>query len=341
MTRLISPAHLFPQMRGCFRQHPFRPHPLLPNGHLQTLAASQMKRRFPWGWRDSRPELFELSDGARIQGRLVWQSDEAPTLLLVHGMAGSSRSAYMLGLSHKAYRRGWNALLLDLYNRNPDLPWPRIFHAGCSGEIGEVIHQFCVRHPVSSLFLVGVSMGGNLVLKLLGEWGEQAPSQVVAAGVISPLCDLMESWPLMEKPSNWIYRRYFVRRLVALTGNGSTGSFLDRDKLRRVRTIREFDELVTAPLSGFRDAFDYYRKASAAPLLERIQRPTLVIHSRDDPFLPWAPLVGDKVRANPWMMVHLTAKGGHVGHIEANPGLDWDRRWAENRMMEFLGLTAG
>ena len=333
---------LFHRLQRLLGQRPFQPPLSLSSGYLQTMAADVLKRDFPWGWESLQAYFFDLSDGSRIRADCVWQSRSAPTLLAVHGMGGSSTSTYMLGLSHKAHRQGWNAVLLNLYNCNLDLPRPKIFHAGASREVGEIIETVLTEHNIDQLFIAGMSMGGNILLKLMGEWGENRPVQVQAAAVISPLVDLTVSWQVLERPSNFIFQRHFIRKFKRLIEDhhAELASFVDIGALQKIKTIREFDELLTAPLGGFNDASEYYREASSAAHLEYIRVPTFMVHSRDDPLLPWEPLVQLEVRSNPHLLVHLTQRGGHGAFLERNPREDVDRRWAENRTIDFFRLAA-
>lgn len=321
-------------------EKPFRAPVWLRHGHLQTLAGALAKRRFPWGGIDREEFFVDLSNGARVRAVGVWQARPAPTLVAIHGMGGSSASNYMLGLSHKAYREGWNAVLLDLYNRNRALPRPTIFHSGSSGEVGDILAKLAGKRGLREFLLVGVSMGGNILLKLLGEWGASAPVEVRAAAAVSPLVDLTVSWQLLERPSNLLFQHYFVRRLKELIKphRQRLAPFVHFDALMQIRTVREFDELFTAPLGGFRDVFDYYQKASALPWLANIHIPTVVIHAQDDPLLPWEPLTRPHVCANSSLLVHLTPQGGHVGFAQRDEDSDRDRFWAENRAIDFFRM---
>lgn len=341
---MTSGPDRFPALfRNALERRPFRPHPLLFNGHLQTLASSRLARDFPWGFKTSRCLELELHDGVRVRLAVAERDRSAPTLVLLHGMGGSSRSGYMVGLSHKAWREGWNSIRLDLYNRNKRVSPPKIFHAGCNRDVAAILSAIVSRLGFGRLLLCGVSMGGNIILRLLGEWNVQAPPDIVGAAVMSPLVDLTSSSPILERPSNSIYRRYFVTRLRRLVQSHSEqlGHLVDLEALAAIRHIREFDELVTAPLAGFDNAVQYYQEASAFPLLSRIRIPTLVLHALDDPLLPSKPLCHPSVLQNPAILLHLTSKGGHAGFMEANAEGDIDRRWAENRIIEyFRALTA-
>jgi len=322
------------------RENPFVPHPLLRNGHFQSVVGSQQRRQFPWGWKHCHEEILELEDGSEVKSKFLVDDGRRPTLIVIHGMSGSSESGYMLALSHKAYVQGWNFVLPSLYNVEAAPDRPKIFHAGCSDRIAEIIDICTLRHGLEVIVLAGISMGGNILLKLLGEWGSDPPAAVRAAATISPLVDLMRSWKILDKPSNSLYRWHYLRRLrqLSMLRPEFTSHFMDLESLAKVRTILGFDELVTAPLSGFSNAFDYYRKVSAVSLLLRISLPTLIIHSKDDPLLPWEPLAGSEVAGNDSLLISLTGAGGHVAFIAKEQKNDIDRSWAENRLIDFLSL---
>jgi len=257
-------------------------------------------------------------------------------------MGGSARSIYMQALSHKAYREGWNCHLLNLYNVNLELDPPHIFHAGASDGIRSAIEQIAQLPTTESILLTGFSLGGNILLKLLGSCGMGFPEKVVGAAAVSPLVDLTTSWQILEKPANTIYRRHFVKGLknILRLKSDYLRDFVDLDSLMEIRTIREFDELFTAPLGGFTDADDYYRKASSIQCLGDIRVPTLILHSRDDPLLPWEPLSVPEANANPALLIHLTKHGGHVAFLEWKRH-DIDRSWAENRVIDLFRMAAG
>ncbi len=320
-------------------RRPFVPHRLLRGPHLQTVIAARLPRKFPWGWKESSEQVFELSDGARVRVTLIDGPADAPVLVGLHGLGGSSESNNMQGLSHKAYREGWSAALFNLYDLNLGGRRPTLFHAGASPQVAELLESVRQVRPWDRYFLAGISLGGNMLLKLLGEWGDDPPEWVTGAAVVSPLVDMTVSWQIIEQPSNTIYRLHFIRQLqIRLRKRArELEGFLDVQRLRTIRSIREFDECVTVPLGGYRDAFDYYRRGSSAPLLERIRVPTLVLHARDDPLLPYEPWTRPEAQSNPFLLPHLTERGGHVGFIE-HERRDIDRSWAENRMIDFLRM---
>ncbi len=334
----VGPLHHFQQL---LKDRSFRPPLWLRGAHRQTLVASLKKRNFPWGWKHSREHFVELQGGAGVRLVGIWRDARLPTVVVVHGTGGSSDSTYMKGLSHKAHREGWNAVLPNLYNTNRAMERPKVFHSGSSREVDEILQQLIPKFQMEEIYLAGVSMGGNILLKLLGEWERAYPHQVKAAAVISPLVDLRASWKILEKPSNRVLQHHMVTNLKrrVLQGFPSLEGFVDRKAFRRVRTFRQFDEVYTAPLAGYRDALDYYEKASALPHLKNIHVPTLLLHSLDDPVLPAEPLLGPEVRSNPSLGVVLTQRGGHVGFFEKqDQGDDLDRFWAENRVIDFFRL---
>lgn len=322
---------------------PFVPTWWLRGPHRQTIAAARRRRRFPWGWQQEEVSFETLADGSVVELRRVDAGPGTPLVILFHGMSGSARSGTVLGLAHKAWRQGWSSLRVNLYDVAERLEPPRIFHAGVSSVVHELVAAELAADRTQTLALAGVSKGANLVLKALGEWGTEVPSAVLGAGVISPLIDLSMSWHLLEQPRNRLYQSYYVGRLKALIMARQVRfqNRLDLKQVARIRTILEFDTMVTAPLSGYRSVFQYYEDAGSRRRLSQIRVPTLIIHSRDDPFLPWAPLTGGDVRANPYLLVWLTRQGGHAGFLEAQPS-GHDRSWAENRTVEFLArLRAG
>ncbi len=152
----LSSESLLAHFERRLEDRPFRPPLWLRGGHLQTLAASLLKRNFSWGWGNAEELFVDLGDGSRVRLICAWQPVDAPTLVVLHGTGGSSASTYMQGLSHKAYREGWNAVLVNLYNTNPELPKPKVFHSGSSREVGELLQKLSMNHQVRDFFLAGV-----------------------------------------------------------------------------------------------------------------------------------------------------------------------------------------
>jgi len=192
------------------------------------------------------------------------------------------------------------------------------------------------------LLLVGFSLGGNLVLKLAGEYGDDPPREILGVCAVSPSIDLSASADMILKRSNWIYHRDFVRRLKLRirTNHKLYPERYDISGLDAVRTLREFDDRYTSRAHGFADVADYYHRASSLRVIDRIRIPSLIIHAGDDPFIPVAPLHDPAVTNNPYILLLAPAQGGHVAFISAEREADGDRFWAENRVVEFCKLES-
>ncbi len=331
---------LFQKFQESLLVRPFSPHPLIRNPHIQTILSSLVKRNFQWGAPKTSMVLLELRGQTCIRAECCFTKSSAPTLLAIHGVGGSNKSPYMQGFLHKAYREGWNSVLLNLYDLNLTGKNPVIFHAGSSQKLGEIIFRVLELTKCERIIPVAVSMGGNMLLKLLGEWGRDFPKEVCAAAVISPLVNLMASWNTLNKFTNRPYRWHFVQGLkeIIRKREHSLEKHIDVKRIRKIKTILEFDELVTSVLGNFDDAFDYYKQASALRWLPNIRIPTFFIHSRRDPILPWQQLVTPGLEENPQILLSLLKEGGHVGFIDKG-GVDIDCHWAENRVIDFARMS--
>jgi predicted alpha/beta-fold hydrolase len=191
------------------------------------------------------------------------------------------------------------------------------------------------------MFLVGFSLGGNLVLKLAGEYGDNPPREILGICAVSPSVDLTTSADLIVKRSNWIYHQDFVRRLKKRirTNHKLYPELYDITGLDDVRTLKEFDDRFTARAHGFVNADDYYYRSSSLRVVDKISLPTLIIHAEDDPFIPFAPLRDQAIANNPYILLVGSKQGGHVAFISADQNGDYDRFWAENRVIEFCKLA--
>lgn len=332
---------------SALRAKPFRPHPLFRNGHAQTLVAFAWPRRGPLRTLQTDEErLFEVETGVRVLVRCRWHEDRRahPTLLLVHGLEGSSESIYMLSTALKAHRAGFNVLRLNIRTCGGTLHLtPTLYHSGMSQDLRALIHELIERDKLTDIFLGGFSLGGNMSLKLAGEYGANFPQALKGVAVISPSVELAASADQIERRANWIYQRRFIRSLKRRMREAARlyPERYDASQLSLVRTLRQFDERYTAPHGGFRDAADYYARSSALPLISRIRIPTLIIHAQDDPFIPFDSLRHPSVGANPSIILLAPTHGGHVGFVgddqpqqqQRAPGED--RFWAENRLIEF------
>lgn len=340
-----------PALTSTFTAPPFRPHPLFRSGHAQTLAAYLWPRRRTMRRRARRDEerLFEVEPRARVLVRCRWRPEprSAPTLLLVHGLEGSSESPYMLGTAEKAHRAGFNALRMNLRTCGDTLHLTQtLYHSGLSQDIRAVVEELSARDGLREIFLAGFSLGGNQSLKLAGEAGGVVPESLRGVCAVSPSVDLAACADAIHLPSNWIYSQRFLRSLkrrlrAAAVRYPETFSAGAADS---VRSIREFDSLVTAPHGGFSDADDYYARSSALQFIGSIRTPTLVVQAQDDPFVPFEAFRHPSFSSNPSVALLAPEHGGHVGFLsdEAAPSAGGDRFWAENRVVDFcLSLSRG
>jgi predicted alpha/beta-fold hydrolase len=323
--------------------NPFEPHPLLRNPHAQTLASTFWLRRFPQ-LPASTPREFETEPGTRILGECHWQPapQECPTLALVHGLEGSSSSGYMLGLAERAFAAGWNAVRLNQRNcGGTERLTPTLYNSGLSCDYGAVLFELIERDSLPEIFFAGYSMGGNLVMKMAGELGASAPPQLRGIAAVSPSIDLAMCADALSKPGNLIYQRHFVRNLKARMWRKAElfpGKF-NLERMAGVRTVRDFDDVITARYCGFRNASDYYERSSALRVVASVHVPALVLTAQDDPFIPFASFSDPALKGNPQITVIAPEHGGHCAFIARQNG---DARfWAEASVMEFFkGLVA-
>jgi predicted alpha/beta-fold hydrolase len=320
------------------RMKTFEPHPLLRNPDAQTLVSAFLPRRFPRLPRSVARD-FETEPGTRIRGECHWQPvpQERPTLVLVHGLEGSSDSGYMLGLAERAFASGWNAVRLNQRNcGGTESLTPTLYNSGLSGDYRAVLAELIERVSLPEIFFAGYSMGGNLVLKMAGELAGTAPPQLRAVAGVCPCIDLGLCADAVGLPGNFIYQEHFVRNLKKRMRRKAKlfpGKF-DLGPMARVRTLREFDDVITAKYCGFRDATDYYARSSALRVAAEIRVPVLIVTSQDDPFVPFASF-SDPVLANN-ARVHVIAPehGGHCAFVSRYVGDE--RFWAEACLLEFF-----
>ena len=298
--------------------------------------------------------MIEVAPGVQVLCDCHWQEDrtKALTIIVVHGLEGSSESQYMLGIADKGLRAGMNVILYNQRNcGGTDALAPELYHSGLSNDIAAVAREIIARDGVSRLALVGFSMGGNLVLKLAGEWAtdENAPPQFRAVAACCPALDLAASADELHTPSNRLYEAYFLwalRRRMRQKARLFPGHF-DLGRLKGLRSLREFDDKVTAYYCGFTGAVDYYDRASAAHVVGKISVPTLILHAANDPFILITPETRQKILANPHIKFVETEDGGHCAFIGARSknGLDGASRgtvspddgfWAEKEIVNFL-----
>jgi predicted alpha/beta-fold hydrolase len=316
---------------------PFRPRRGLRGPHRQTLASQFLLRRIHLPPAEER--LFQVEPEVQVLCRCHWQQawQQALTVLIVHGLEGSSESQYVVGAAAKALASGMNVVRMNVRNcGGTEALGPTLYHSGLSADVGAVARALLEEEKLARLALLGFSMGGNLVLKMAGEWGREAPPELRAVCAVSPAVDLAPSAAALHRPSNWIYEQYFLwslRRHMRRKARLYPSRY-ELQRLRRVWTLRQFDDRITAPYCGFTGADDYYTRASAARVVERIAVPALLIHSDDDPFIHVLPETRAQLQANPCVQYIETERGGHCGFLADPDG--YDGRWAERTVIEFL-----
>lgn len=330
------------QLTQKLKSQDFIPHRVFQRGDTQTLAAYMWPRR-PHDRTGDEERLFQVEPGSRILARCRWQTNlrEQPTLVLWHGMEGSAASAYMVSTADKAFRAGFNVVRVNVRNcGGTEHLSPTLYHGGLTHDIRRVIEELIKTDHLPRLFVAGFSLGGNMVLKLAGEYGDDPPPEVLGICAVSASVDLRASTLHMALRRNWIYHQDFLRRLKnrLIRKKKLFPDLYDISGLGDINSIEQFDDRFVAPAFGFADARDYYAKASSLPLIKRIRIPTLIMHAEDDPFIPFAPLRDPSVAANPYVLLIATERGGHVAFLSANAGED--RFWAENRLVEFCQTLA-
>jgi predicted alpha/beta-fold hydrolase len=309
----------------------------LRGGHLQTLASFFLPRRIPLPSAEKR--LIEVEPGVKLLCHCHWQTDRenALTMIIVHGLEGSSESQYMLGIAAKGLAAGMNVVRMNQRNcgGTDDLS-ATLYHSGRSQDIAAVAQNLLHQDRISRFALAGFSMGGNLVLKLAGEWGREAPPQFRAVVAVCPSMNLAASADALHLRANRLYEYYFMwqlRRRLRAKARLFPKAF-DAARLRGVTTLRDFDDKITAYYCGFEGASDYYERSAAANVIDRIAVPTLILHAANDPFIRILPETRQRILSNPNIIFLETEDGGHCSFL-AKPDGD-DGRWAERRVVEFL-----
>ena len=284
--------------------------------------------------------MIEVAPGIQVLCHCHWQSDRTKplTIIIVHGLEGSSESQYMLGVTNKALAAGLNVIRYNQRNcGGTDALAPVLYHSGLSNDVAVVARELIAHDGISRLALVGFSMGGNLVLKLAGEWGQQAPAEFRAVAACCPALDLAASADALHEPANRLYETYFLwalRRRMRHKARLFPGHF-DVGRMRGMRSLRDFDDRITAYYCGFTGVDDYYDRASAAHVVGQIAVPALIVHAADDPFIRITPETRRKIAANPNITFRETADGGHCAFVGVRTSVD-DGYWAESQIVEFL-----
>lgn len=320
----------------------FEPHPLLKNRHAMTIAAAFAPRRFKLGPPEDR--LFQVASDSKILGRCHWQPGkrrDVPVIATVHGLEGSSESNYMLGIAEKAAAAGFHAIRLNQRNcGGTEALTPTLYNSGLSGDFRAVLEELSAGDGFEQVFFAGYSMGGNLVTKMAGEFGDAAPKALRGVCTVCPAIDLAAGADALERRENVFYERHFVRSLMAHYAKKAAmfPALYARGGFGPVRTVREFDDKITAPHFGFKDAQEYYEAVGAKKIVSQVRVPMLMITAKDDPFVPYESLARAKPEQNPAIRFVAPQHGGHCAFIsnQAGPG----RFWAEQAIIEFCQSLA-
>ena len=322
----------------------FVPRPGLKNGHLMTVYAWAKPRRFD---RLAVPEdrYFDTEADTRVLAHCHWQRERSrhPLLLALHGLEGSSSAHYMRGIASKAFARGFNVILLNQRNcGGTEALCAGLYHSGLTADATHVIDEVGRTDGIDRVVVSGYSLGGNLALKLAGDYAKAAPAALKGVCAVSPIIEIARCVDALERRSNIVYQLNFVRGLRARMRRKSRvhpGRF-DLTHLPGVWTVRKFDDVYTAPSFGFDGASDYYHRASAMRVIDRISVPALIITAEDDPFVPVEPFRDPRITSNPHITLKITKHGGHCG-FAAQPSADSDGYWAEDRIIEFAERVVG
>lgn len=312
--------------------------PRFAGGHTQTLYAWARRRRFP-RLPEPEPRYFDVAADARVLAHCHWHAQRAahPTLLLLHGLEGSSHAHYMAGISDKAWAAGWNVVRLNQRNCGATEHLSRgLYHSGLTHDPLFVMRDLIDKDGMTVVAIAGYSLGGNLALKLAGDLGGAAPPELKAICAVSPTLDLARCVEALERRANYPYQWNFVRNLKARMRRKAAafpGAF-SLEPLGRIWTVRAFDEAYTAPHHGFRDASDYYHRASALRVVDRIAVPTLIVTAEDDPFVPVEPFRDPALTGNPNITLVVTPHGGHCAYVARAASND-DGYWVEGEIVRF------
>lgn len=306
--------------------------PLFQNPHLQTIAAHMVPARLPRHF-PTQERIFDTEAGTRVVGHFNFVArrpgEKERLLVIMHGLTGSSRSVECRRLARRALQAGFSALRLNIRNcgRTEHLT-PTLYHSGFTADLDAVVRGLAP----ADVFLAGYSIGGNIVLKLAGEWGASPPAHVRGLAAISPPVDLAVCARALGARRNRIYERRFLRRLEQLLRRKSRAypGLFSLDLLSGVRNIIDFDNAYTAPAFSFRDADDYYAHASAAPLMDRLLVPSLILAAEDDPFIPFH--IYEAARRSASIQFKGTRHGGHTAFLSRGRPLFW----AEDQVVRFL-----
>jgi len=320
---------------------PFRPAWWCPGAHAQTIFARFFR---PVPRLALSRQRLETPDHDFLDVDILEGKQTAPLAIILHGLEGSSQAPYVQSLLGQMWEKGWQAAAVNFRSCSGELNrLKKTYHSGQTDDLDFILDHFRKNKVFEKIVLVGFSIGGNIVLKWLGEQAAQAAHQIHKAVAISVPYDLAQSAQLMDQGFN---REVYTRKLLstlkpkALAKEKQFPGILDPLKVKRCKTFRVFDSEVTAPVNGFRDALDYWTQSSSARYLKQICVPVLLIHAEDDPFFPGKYLPYEQIRSSDYLHALVAPRGGHLGFV-AGPWPWKQELWLEKRVMNFLSEGPG
>jgi hypothetical protein len=317
----------------------FHPPAWLAGGHRQTFLGHSLRRLVRWTL-PSEDLVVEAGHGVRLLLRASWQPaprEDHPTLLVVHGLGGSDASGYVVSTGRLAHARGWNVVRMNMRGSGDGLALcPLLYNAGLDTDLLAALSALASLVP--RLAVVGFSLGANLLLLTLARRREHLPAALVAAAAVCPPVDLSASADALEAPGNGLYQRYFMQMLLEgyRQRHRARPDLFAAGRESGLRTVREYDDRITAPFGGYESAAQYYERASAGPWLAAIDRPTLVLAADDDPMIPATSVTRWPVSAA--VSREVAPTGGHVGFVSRAQAPGWF--WAPQRVLDFLEAAA-
>ena len=315
----------------------FEAHRWLKNGHAMTIAAVYWPRRFALPKEETR--LFRVAEDSQLLAGCHWQEGkrkDVPVVAIVHGLEGSCDSNYVLGIAEKAFQRGFHVVRLNQRNcGGSEKLTPTLYNSGMSGDYCAVLEELAEEDGFTQIFFAGYSMGGNLVTKMAGEYGNRAPRALRGVCAICPALDLGACADALNKRENYFYQRHFVKGLMTRYARKAKlfPKIYAQDGFGEIRSVRGFDDAITAPCFGFRDAQEYYDSAGARKVVGQVEVPMLMITAQDDPFVPYESFLAALVTENSAIQFVAPEHGGHCAFISRHGGAE--RFWAEARVVDF------
>ena len=317
----------------------FRPPAWLAGGHRQTVAAYWLRRLLRWRL-PCEDLVVEAAQGVRLLLRATWQPgprDERAALLIVHGLGGSDASSYVVSTGQLAYARGFHVIRMNMRGSGDgESLCPLLYNAGLDTDLLAATSAVCQLVP--RVAAIGFSLGGNLTLLMLGRRRELVPAGLRAAAAVSPPVDLAACADALEAPGNGLYQHYFMRMLSEAyrRRHAARPDIFSAGRELGLRTVREFDDRITAPFGGYESAAQYYERSSAGPWLAAIDRPALLLAAQDDPMIPHGAVT--RWTASATVRRETTTTGGHVGFVARSQAPGWF--WAPERALDFLADAA-